>query len=549
MREATTALRPWQRLAFRLTLAISALALVVLGSLAMLGLREQQRHQEGVVASVVALLSDSVRTSTHEHMLHDRRSDAYATMRAIARGEGVEKVRVFNKEGAITFSTDDRETGSVVDKRAESCYACHEADKPLERLSVGRRSRVYAAADGHRVLGMVAPVYNEPSCASAACHAHPASQRVLGVVDVGVSLRDIDGDFARLRQRTELAIVLGLGVMAGSVAWFARRMVVRPVEELLLGTERISRGDLEHPLAIHAADEVGLLAESFNAMSRALLAARHEIRELMGGLEQQVQERSTALEKAQGHLLRSAKLASLGRLAASVAHEINNPLTGILTFARLLLRTLGEGELDAGSREACVRNLRLVERETRRCTEIVGKLLDFARQRPLVLQSVSVNAVVEEALSLLQHPLQLAGVDVDKRLGDAPCVFGDFGQLRQAVVNVLANACDAMGAGGRLRVATEAREQSAVVVVVEDTGSGIPKEQLDHVFDPFFTTKEKGTGLGLAVVYGIVESHGGQIHVTSDVGRGTRVVITLPAEVPGELRETAGASGSGGSNA
>lgn len=156
----TLSVPPWRRLALRLTLSVTAIALAVLGALAFLGLRQQRRHLEGVVASVVALLTDNVRTSTHEHMLHDRRQEAYATMRAIARGEGVEKVRVFNKEGSITFSTDDREIGSVVDKRAESCYACHEADRPLERLSVSGRVRVYAAPDGHRILGMVAPIYN-----------------------------------------------------------------------------------------------------------------------------------------------------------------------------------------------------------------------------------------------------------------------------------------------------------------------------------------------------------------------------------------------------
>ena len=530
----TLSVPPWRRLAFRLTLSVTALALAVLGALALLGLSQQRRHLEGVVASVVALLADNVRSSTHEHMLHDRRQEAYATMRAIARGEGVEKVRVFNKEGTVTFSTDDREIGSVVDKRAESCYACHQEDRPLERLAIGKRVRMYAAADGHRILGMVAPIYNEPGCASAACHEHPEAKRVLGVVDVGISLRDIDQDFSRLQLKSVWALSLGLAVLASGVGLFARRMVVSPVEELVEGTRRISAGDLEHRLEVHASDEVGQLAESFNAMTGALGSARHEIHELMEGLERQVEQRTAALKEAQGQLVQSAKMASLGRLAASVAHEINNPLAGILTFARLLLRTIGEGELDKAQREACLRNLRLVERETQRCTQIVRNLLDFARQQPLLLQSVDVNAVVDEALSLVKHQLGLKQVRLETRLGDAPAIRGDFGQLRQALVNVVVNACDAMGAGGRLLVATRALAQPpAAEVVVEDEGAGIAREDLEHIFDPFFTTKQKGTGLGLSVVYGIVERHGGHIEVKSEVGRGTRIVITLPAAAGG----------------
>jgi two-component system NtrC family sensor kinase len=515
-------------LAARLTLAVTGIALFTVGVLAFLGLREQEEHVEEVVARTVALLSDSVKNSTHEHMLADRRHEAYATMRAIGRGEGVEKVRIFNKEGTVTFSTEKGETATVVDKRAESCYACHEADRPLERLTIGRRTRVYRAPDGHRVLGMVTPIYNEPSCAGASCHAHPEAQRVLGVADVGVSLREIDRGFARLHGRSVLAASGGLLLLASGVALFAQRLVVGPVTELVRGTERIARGDLDHRIPGGGSDEIGQLAASFNVMTGALQVAKQEIAGLMGGLERQVEQRTAALKEAQAQLVQAAKLASLGRLAASIAHEINNPLTGILTFARLMLRRLEAGELDAPGRDACLRELRLMERETQRCTRIVSDLLDFARQRPLALQRMSVERAVDEALSLLQHQLELKGLVLDKRLGQTPEIDADFGQLRQAFVNLFLNACDAMGTGGRLTVETRALPQG-VVIVVEDTGVGIEPEHLERIFDPFFTTKQKGTGLGLSVVHGIVERHGGRLAVRSELGRGTRFEITLPA--------------------
>lgn len=241
--------------------------------------------------------------------------------------------------------------------------------------------------------------------------------------------------------------------------------------------------------------------------------------------------------------MQSAKLASLGRIAASIAHEINNPLAGILTFARLLLRTLGEGELDAETRQGSLRQLRLVERETERCTQIVRQLLDFARQRPLEPRPMSVNAALEEALTLVGHQIQLKEIALEKQLAETPSISGDFGQLRQAFLNVLLNACDAMSAGGRLRVAAGMLPDArSVRVDIEDTGVGIPTEDLERILDPFFTTKERGTGLGLSVVYGIVERHGGRLEVQSEVGRGTCVRIVLPAS------PVAGGAGAGGAN-
>jgi two-component system NtrC family sensor kinase len=459
-------------------------------------------------------------------------------MDTIAKQEGIEKVRIFNKEGRITFSTQRAEIGSLVDKRAESCYACHAAGQPLVRLALPSRSRVYAAPSGHRVLAMVTPVYNEPRCSDAACHAHPPEQQVLGVVDVGVSLAGIDHSLASLTERTLGLALAALLTIALGVVFFANRVVMRPAASLLEGTRRIAQGDLEHRIPAGPPDELGLLADSFNRMTDSLQEARTEIEDLMNGLEQQVEQRTAALRGAHKELLRSEKLASLGRLAASIAHEINNPLSGILTFAKLLIRTLEDGAEDQDAKDQCLKNLRLVERETARCTAIVRNLLDFARERPLTLTGVDLNQVLSEALSLLEHQLALRGVSLDKHLEPLPAIQADFGQLRQALVNVVLNAADAMSAGGQLAVSSGA-DAEGVEVVVTDTGVGIPPEHLARIFDPFFSTKNKGTGLGLSVVYGIVERHGGRLEVKSEVGQGTTVRMRLPLS---GAREAAGAT-------
>jgi len=518
----------WQRLGTRLAFGLGALALVAFGLIGASALRAQRRHLEGAVVRLAAVLSESIRESTHDLMLLDQRQEAYRTMGAIGRGAGIERIRIFSKTGAITFSTEAAEIGSVVDKRAESCFACHAEGRPLERPPLPSRSRVYVSK-GHRVLAMVTPIYNAPSCSSGSCHAHPVGQRVLGVVDVGISLAEVDDELAALQNATFLAIGLGvLGVALGA-GLFARRAVLGPLRALRDGTERVAEGDLAHRLDAGRGDELGQLAASFNHMTAALQAARTEIDGLLAGLERKVEQRTAALQEAQAQLVQAAKMASLGRMSASIAHEINNPLAGILTFSRLLVRELSEGP-ELPEREQAIKNLRLIEREAQRCTGIVRNLLDFARQRPLELKDVPLATVAGEALSLVAHALSLKQIAVEQRLDPGPTAKADFGQIRQAVVNVVLNACDAMDAGGRLAVScAPAAEPGFVEIRVDDSGHGISPENLAHIFDPFFTTKKMGTGLGLSVVYGIVERHGGRLDVQSEVGRGTSVRLLLPA--------------------
>ncbi|HEY6104423.1 MAG TPA: ATP-binding protein, partial [Anaeromyxobacteraceae bacterium] len=248
-----------------------------------------------------------------------------------------------------------------------------------------------------------------------------------------------------------------------------------------------------------------------------------------------VEERTAELRTAQDQMVRTEKLSSLGKLAASIAHEINNPLAGILTFAKLMIRTLDQGPVGDGERRGLVRNLSLVQRETERCSAIVRNLLDFARERPMQLKAVNLNQVVEEALSLIAHQSAIQNVVLEKDLAPVPPVEADFGQLRQAFVNIAINAVEAMAQGGRLTVVTRPRPDDwQVEIVFTDTGPGIPPAVMQKMFDPFFTTKEKGTGLGLSVVYGIVERHHGKVEVETGEGKGTRFTIRLPVSVARE---------------
>ncbi len=542
-------MRLWSRsLEARLLVAVCGAALVSIIIFAWLNIRAENRDRINLVIQGAGQFSDTVKRSTHYAMLHNRWEDAFQIMETIGKQEGVARVRVFTKEGLILFSTDRLELGRAVDKQAESCYACHAAERPLERLNLPDRTRIYQDKAGERFLGMITPLYNEPGC-SEGCHVHPASKRVLGVLDISLSLAQADAEIAAGTRRTLAFAGTTLLLVAAILAVIVRRGVVRPVRELVEGTHRVAAGDLAHRIPVRSEDEIGTLAGSFNAMTGRLASAQAELAGLVETLEQRVEERTQELRAAQAQLVQTEKLASLGRLSASVAHEINNPLAGILTYVKLIGRRLRVATPGPDEVLVILQQLALVERETRRCSVIVRNLLDFSKQREPSFKSVDLAAVLEEALSLVANRLAIQDIELAKEAEASLPIWADFGQIRQALVNVLINACDAMPQGGRLRIsARTARpggsggsqgETSAdkagtgrtlAEVTIADTGSGIPPEHLAKILDPFFSTKEKGTGLGLSVVYGIVEKHGGRIAVESEVDQGTRVILHLPLD-------------------
>ncbi len=537
-----------QSLEGKLLLTVCGFIFLSIGIITWVNIRSEQTRLVDLVIDNASRFSDTVKRSTHYAMLRNRWEDAFQIMRAIGAQEGVDRVRVFSKEGNILFSTDPAEVGRAVDKRAESCYACHAAERPIERLNQTDRARIFRDSEGNRLLGMITPLYNEPECYDG-CHVHPRSKQVLGVLDITLSLARVDRDTAAATRQTMTFSALSVLVLALLLALVVRRAVVRPIRELVEGTRHVAAGDLAHRLPIHSSDEVGELAGSFNQMTEALARTRAELNGLVDTLEQRVHERTRELRETQAQLVQNEKLASLGKLSASIAHEINNPLSGILTYAKLISRRLRANN-QPGPEEVmtALKQLALVERETQRCSSIVRNLLDFSRQREPAFQDVDIRAVLEETIHLVANRMAMQNITIEQQTPPVPPVRADFGQLRQAVVNILLNACEAMEKGGTLRVVVRevseaeggtggpdrpAKGRLFTEIAISDTGPGIPPEYLSKIFDPFFSTKEKGTGLGLSVVYGIVEKHGGKIAVDSQVGRGTTVTLRIPASTSG----------------
>jgi two-component system NtrC family sensor kinase len=443
-------------------------------------------------------------------------------------------VRVFDREGRVSYSTDPNEVSHIVDKSGEACYGCHAQSQPLTHLNRPDRFRIYRNGGGTRVLGIITPIENQPSCSNADCHAHPASQQILGVLDTSLSLAKADTQLAESSWRMIAYTVFGMLTIA-VLSWiFVWRVVAVPLKTLEAGTEKLAEGQLGYQIETKSHDELGDLAGSFNSMSLQLRAANEEIVAWARTLEDRVDEKTRELRRAHDQMLHAEKMASIGKMAAVVAHEINNPLSGILTYARLLRKWIENGETDEKHRDEAQQCLELIASESRRCGELVKNLLTFSRTAPMNPEPTDLKAVVDRLVRLVQHKLEMTGIQLQLDFGgDLPRVHCDPSQIEQVLLALVMNSIDAMPRGGNLWMRARVLPDSdQIEIQVRDDGSGIPPEILPHIFEPFLTTKEsgRGVGLGLAISYGIVERHHGRIEVQSEAGKGTTFTITLPID-------------------
>ena len=616
------------RIGLKLIIAVGIITIAIIGGFSYFSISAQGDALSSQAEIHANTLSEAIKNSTHRSMLENKKEEIHAIINTVAHVPSIMEIRILNKEGAVMFSSRENVIGKMVDKRAESCYACHTENQPLQKLSINERTRIYKISpDTPRILAVINPIYNEPSCYQAACHAHTKEQTVLGVLDIKMDLKDVDQQIEDSKLRLIVLAVIAILGLSIFIAYFVRKWIGKPVSELVKATNQVSSGNLNYTIENPGRDELGILAKSFNKMTKSLAEAKLQ-------------------------LFQSDKMASLGRLAAGVAHEINNPLTGVLTYSSFLLkRTKDNPELQE--------NLEVIVRETIRSREIVKSLLDFSRQSPPKKHNSDVNKILKSAIEVVASQLLLKKIELDARFdASLPEATVDANQIQQVIINLLVNAADAIGDnGGRISVVPslislsprglaqikaavcpnghdlmdselkifglpsvkvkvvsngnvgtmnldpvygkhrheyaieiekgkglqvscpqcntslieanvkcpscgsavccfevlshgtfedctnpecawqrwqamdEAGRKNYIEIKIADTGQGIPKEDLSRIFEPFYTTKgEHGNGLGLAVTWGIIDSHDGTINVESQLGKGTTFSIHLPLQ-------------------
>ena len=525
-------LRVTQTLSVKLNLLLLGTMVVIFALLGYVNVRLHRQHLEQNTLATAERISDVIKQGTTDYMLRNDREGLYRSIKTMASEPGIEKIRIFDQEGRITYTTNAAEQNHAVDKTAEACYGCHAQSQPLARLNRPDRFRIYRNGGGHRVLGVITPIENQPACSNAACHAHPAEQQILGVLDTNLSLAKADVQLAESSNRMIVYTAAALLLIAVLSWFFVWKIVDRPVKALRRGTERLAAGDLGYQIVGASSDEIGELARSFNGMSSQLKQEHNENVAWTQTLEERVDQKTRELKRAHEHALHTEKMASIGKMAAVLAHEINNPLSGILTYAKLLRKWVDHDDGGQSRKKDICDSLDLIASESRRCGDLVKNLLTFSRTTPMNLQPTNLNQIIDQSLRLIQHQVDLAGIQVQPQLDtDLPPVLCDGAQIEQVLLALMVNAMDAMPQGGNLWITTQADEANDTVrVIVRDDGTGIPADILPRLFEPFLTTKEtgRGVGLGLAISRSILERHNGSIEVQSEPGRGTTFTITLP---------------------
>ncbi len=615
----------FNKIGTRLILAVSLTVIIIISVFAYFNIQSQSKNLIAEVERHTNQLSETIKNTMQFDMLSNHREHITRVMNSVGAEECIKNVRLLNKSGKIIYSTNLNEVGTMLNKKTESCYACHAENEPLQKLPIKERARIFKIhPDSSRMLGVINPIYNEKSCWEADCHAHTKDATVLGVLDLTVCLKEVEKIENESKIDVAIFALFAILTIAIILRILVKILIQRPVRDLVKATNYVAVGNLSHRIKYTRKDEIGQLADSFDNMTHKLAETRMQ-------------------------LFQSDKMASIGRLAAGVAHEINNPLTGVLTYSSFLLkRVKNNPEMKA--------DLEVIVRETKRSREIVKGLLDFSRQSTPKKGKVEISEIMDNALSVISNQLKINHITVEKVCDKTvPAITADANQIQQVFLNLLINAIDAIGKKGgtikisakeislspygtiqirsatcpkghslideehkidgmpsiKLKAKSDSNEgyvhldpiygkhqdhygiqfeedetvhlycpQCGVSIVdekrigpncgaptysiivpgqgsiegctkfnctwqkwdavdndgdikfveikISDTGSGIDEKYLSKIFDPFYSTKgQQGTGLGLSVIWGIVNNHKGKIIVDSAINEGTTFTIHL----------------------
>jgi two-component system NtrC family sensor kinase len=485
---------------FRLSIAIGLVLLVVFGASSYVTFRIQSEQALRATKTQAILLTRGLKNTIRIGMESGHTESLASIFQTVGTLPGVEKLRVFNEEGRIRYSAKPAEVGHLTDELDYTVYRSPERSTPFQ-----------SEVTGHRSFCMVEPIENDAKCR----RCHPKNVEVLGVLDVCLSMEETEkkNEFNRflLLSFTGLAIVL-TSVLTSVLL---RRFVSVPVAALVRTMESVEAGKLDGRVEVRSGDELGRLGNSFNEMIRKLSDAQGE------------------LEKFHHRqLVRADRLASLGEMAAGIAHEIKNPLAGIYGAAQILVNEFPEGD---PKREIVGEMMALVNR----LDNTIKDLLNFARYTEPQFTKGNLNDVIDKVLFLVQQIPEGKRARIVREFDPAmPEIEMDPEQMKQVFLNLALNALQAAPGGVTLTIRTRGdapaegdavRHRARYVMAsVADDGPGIPPDKLGKIFQPFFTTKEHGTGLGLSMTRKILDLHEGRITAESRPGSGAIFTVFLP---------------------
>jgi len=471
-------------------------------------------------------------------MLTNNKGALETSLDMINTMSGIDEVNMYDNQDRLVYSSFSSDT---VTNSNPNCISCHhdiktmfpQNEKSYRIIDVESACSMNQTEKGYRQLLIKTPIFNERSCYVSSCHAHNENEQVLGSLLIKIPLRDLDMAIQKSSTEFYLLAILTTILLVAFLIFFTSQNVKKPLYGLIKASEAVSKGDKNFRVEIkpNLLDDMRVVSEAFNNMLDNLSAANIELENWSHQLEYKVQKKSDELKEIQKELIHIERIASLGKLSSSVAHEINNPLSGVLTYTKLVHKQLEKLEIDSKAKESMLKYLTIVENETKRCGDIVKGLLDFSKKDDENFEKKHLHKILKDVYELMSHQMKISNIhfytDFSAKNDLINCREN---QIKQACVAILVNASEAVFENGEVLIKTYNPDANSIKFEISDNGVGIRPEDIPHIFEPFFSAKQKasGIGLGLAIVHGIVQNHKGKIDVTSELGKKTTLSITLP---------------------
>jgi two-component system, NtrC family, sensor kinase len=479
-----------------------------------------------------------VRSALYQSMLENNKSALQNMLDVINKMSGIDEVNLYDVKENLAYSSFSANSAGHSNP---NCLNCHGSIKSLfpkeddfyKVIEINSECEMNQNDNSHRHLLINSPILNEKSCFTSSCHAHPQSESLLGSLIIKIPLKDLDTTLEKSSKDFYLLATLTTLLLVGFLMFFTQKKIKNPLNALIKASDAVSKGDRNTRLEINPnqLDDMRMVSVAFNDMLDNLQAANNELQNWSQQLEYKVRKKSEELGQAQNELINVEKIASLGKLSLSVAHEINNPLSGILIYTKLVQKQLLNQEMETMKKDSILKHLKMIENETKRCGDIVKGLLDFSRKDQNLFEDIHIHKVLAETSDLMNHSMKIAKINFSTDFSAMDdLVYCNPNQIKQACIAVLVNASEAVSENGIVLFKTKNLDELHISIEIKDNGSGILEENIPHIFEPFFSTKHnaRGTGLGLAIVHGIIQSHDGKIHVKSEPGKGTTISIILP---------------------
>lgn len=479
-----------------------------------------------------------VEGALYRSMLENDQQALQGTLDIINTLTGIDDVNMYDAHNNLAYSSIKNDASNHGDPDCKSCHQDIETmfsitEKSYRIIDDNSECVMNHKNNQSRYLLIKSPILNSPSCYVSSCHAHGEKEKVLGSLIIKMPLSGLDDALKRSRVNFMFfTSVLTIFLMAFAIM-IINQKVAHPLNSIIQASIAVAKGDNSTRLQIEPNQllDMKMVSLAFNEMLDNLQKANTELQNWSQQLEYKVQKKSEELGQAQNELINIERIASLGKLSLSVAHEINNPLSGILVYTKLIYKQLNNQNLESSKKDQMLKHLKFIESETKRCGDIVKSLLDFSRKEQEGFEQKHVNEIMIDTFNLMSHPMKIANINFLSDISaKKDLIFCSPNQIKQACVAILINASEAMTQNGEVLVRTSNPDDDHVRIDITDNGVGIAEEDIPHIFQPFFSTKENasGIGLGLAIVHGIVQSHKGKTDVKSVRGKETTFSITLP---------------------